>query len=46
MWFFYGPLHMDARVLFDRQEHIYNQLCADTGCRLEDLPEAINDKDG
>ena len=29
----------------DEQRHI-KQLCADTGCSLEDLPEAMDDIEG
>ena len=37
---------MDMSVLADQQELIYLQLCADTGCRLEDLLRAIDNRDG
>ena len=30
----------------ERPARIYIQLCADTGCSLEDLPEAIDDREG
>ena len=43
--FFCGPLHIDVQVLVDQQELIC-QLCADTGCSLEDLPGVIDDRDG
>ena len=33
------PLHMDVLVLDDLQ-----QLYTDTGCRLEDIPEAMDDR--
>ena len=36
------PLHMDEQ----RQDDQLEQLCADTGCSLEDLPEAMNDREG
>ena len=30
----------------DQLEHTYiQQLCDDTGCNLEDLPEAMNDRE-
>ena len=41
--FFNGPLHLDVPVLADQQEH---KLCPDTWCNLEDLPGAVNDRDG
>ena len=30
----------------DQLEPIYEELCADTRCSLEDLPGAMDDKDG
>ena len=41
-----GPLHMDEQRPDDQLEPTYNKLCADTGCSLEDLPEAMVDKEG
>ena len=38
--FFYELLCTDQPVLTDKQKHI-RQLCADTGCCLEDLPRAM-----
>ena len=35
----YGPLHMANQKQGD-------QLCEDTGCSPEDLPKAINDREG
>ena len=36
-----------GRTKAGRQGRNYvQQLCADTGCRLEDLPEAMNDREG
>ena len=36
---------MDVQFL-GRPENIYiNQVCADTGCRLENLPGAVDDRD-
>ena len=43
--FSYRLLHMGVPVLTDQQRHIH-QLCVDTGCNLEDLPEVIVDKNG
>ena len=40
----YGPLHMYKQMLDDQLEPICN-FCADTGCSLEDLPEAMDDWD-
>ena len=37
------PLHTDMQVLADQQE--LPQLSTDRGCRLEDLPEAMEDRD-
>ena len=39
--YFYGPLNMDVPVLADQQE-----LCANTGCRLEDLTKLMDDHNG
>ena len=36
---------MDMRALADQQRHIY-QLCVNTGCSREDLPEVMDDRDG
>ena len=36
---------MDTQVLANQQGHAH-QLGADTGCILEDLPGAIDDRDG
>ena len=44
--YFSGPLHMDEQRQDDQLEPIYNKLCADTGCSLEDLPEVIDDREG
>ena len=41
--FSYGLLHMDTPVLTSKYLH---QLCADTGCILENLLGAMGDKDG
>ena len=38
-----GPLPMDEQR---QDENNMQQLCADTGCSLEDLPVAMDDKDG
>ena len=39
------PSHRRAKV--GRPSRIYiQQLCADTGCILEDIPEAMDDRDG
>ena len=37
---------MDEQRLDDPLEPTYNELCADTGSSLEDLPEAMDDKEG
>ena len=42
--FFYGPLIMDVPVLANQRKPI-NNLFADTGCNLEDLPGVMNDRD-
>ena len=44
--FSYGPLHVDDPVLVDQQKLACRQLCADTGCSLEDLPGAMDHRDG
>ena len=38
------PSHGRAKA--GRQGRTYKQLCADTGCNCEDLPEAIDDREG
>ena len=43
--FFNGSLHIDELVLTNQQELIYVMRCSDTGCCLEDLPEALDDRD-
>ena len=40
-----GPLHIAKQVLGDQLELAYNRSGMDTGCSLEDLPEAMNDRD-
>ena len=42
--FSFGPLHTDEQVLDDQLDPIYNNF-GRTGCSLEDLPEAIIDRD-
>ena len=37
---------MDEQRRDDQLRTYIQQLCADTGCRLEDLPDAINDREG
>ena len=37
----YGPPHMAEQKQDDQLEHTYKQLCEDTGCSPEDLPEAM-----
>ena len=40
----YGPPHMAKQKQDEQREHTYiQQLCEDTGCSPEDLPEAMND---
>ena len=42
----YGPPHMDELKLDDHLEHTYmQQVCEDTVCSPEDLPEAMNDRE-
>ena len=43
---FYGLLHMDTPVLPDLQKTYIHSFSADTGCRLEDLPRMMTDRDG
>ena len=39
----YGPRHMAKQKQDDQLEHTYiQQLCEDTGCSPEDLPEVMN----
>ena len=38
-----GPTDMDVQRQDDQLEQ---QLCAGTGCRLEDPPEAMDDREG
>ena len=40
----YGTPHMAVQKQGDQHEHI-QQLCEDTGCYPEDLPEAMNDRE-
>ena len=42
--FSYEPLNKDVQ-LFDNQLESLQQLSPDTGCSLEDLPEAMEDRD-
>ena len=39
-------LYMDASVLADQHRLRILQLCVDSWCNLEDLPEVMDDKDG
>ena len=40
-----GPPHIAEQKHDDQLEHTYiQQLCEDTGCSPEDLPEAMNDR--
>ena len=41
----YGPPHMAKQKQDDQLEHTIQQLCEDTGCSPEDLPEVMNDKE-
>ena len=43
---FSGFLHLEVSVLAKQQKTYKYQLCADTGCRLEDLPKVMANKDG
>ena len=36
---------MDTPALTDQQKLNIHQLCADTGCRLEDSPRMMTDRD-
>ena len=36
---------MDEQKLDDKLETYIQQLCADTGCRLDDLPGVIDERD-
>ena len=43
---YYRPPHMAEQKQDGQLEHTYiQQLCRDTGCRPEDLPEAMNDRE-
>ena len=37
---------MDEQRQDDQIEPIHKQLCTDTGCSLEDLPGAMDDREG
>ena len=39
----YGPPHMAGQKQDDQSRTYIQQLCEDTGCSPEDLPEAMND---
>ena len=42
----YGtPTYDRANGRDDQLEHTIQQLCGDTGCSPEDLPETMNDKE-
>ena len=41
-----GPLHMDEQRQDVQLGPTYKQLCANTGCSLEDLLEAMDDREG
>ena len=41
-----GPLHMDEQRRAGLLEPYIQQICADTGCSLEVLPEAMDDREG
>ena len=44
--FSYEPFHMAEQKQGDQFEPTYRQqLCEDTGCSPEDLPEAMNDRE-
>ena len=46
MMYSYGSPHMAKQKQDDQLEHTYiQQLCEDTGCRPEDLPKAMNDRE-
>ena len=44
MLFTYGSVHVDMQVLAGQRGSL-QQLCADTECSLEELPEAMYNKD-
>ena len=39
------PLHMDVPMLADQQEFIYNNSVWKQGIVIQDLPEAMDDRD-
>ena len=41
----YGPPHTAEQNQDDQLEHTFKQLCEDTRCGPEDLPEAMNDRE-
>ena len=41
----YGPPHIAGQKQDDQHKHIIQQLCEDTACSLEDLPEAMNSRE-
>ena len=43
--FTYRLQHIDAPVLADQPKSYIHQLCADTGCSLEDLSGVMDDRD-
>ena len=45
MMFSYGSPHMAVQKQGDQHETYIQQLCEDTGCSPEDLPEAMNDRE-
>ena len=40
-----GPPHMAEQKQEEQLETYIQQLCEDTGCSPEDLPEAMNDRE-
>ena len=43
--FFYRLLYGNESVLAEKYKNYIHQLCAGTGCRLEDLPKAMANTD-
>ena len=43
--FSYGHRHMAEQKQDDQLEPTYKQLCEDTECNPDDLPEAMNERD-
>ena len=44
--FFYRFWHMNIPALAEQKQTSFRQLCADTGCRLEDISRPMANRDG